>query len=88
MTPGLAGPGNPAPSEPPPGSVPPWRSAIRDVLIVAVLVVGLVLGAAVLTSLLPAQGQQVVFHAPLVIAVLLAVTGWVLWRAAGRRSGG
>jgi heme A synthase len=66
------------------GGPPPWTASIRDVLVVAVLVVGFVLGAAVLTSLLPAEGQRAVLHAPLVIAVLLGVTSWILWRAARR----
>lgn len=54
----------------------------RDVLLVAALVVGVVLGAAVLTSLLPEAIQRVVFHTPLAIAVLVAGTGWLLWRIA------
>jgi hypothetical protein len=66
------------------GGPPPWTASIREVLVVAVLVVGFVLGAAVITSLLPSEGQRAVFHAPLVIAVLLSVTGWILWRAARR----
>jgi cytochrome b subunit of formate dehydrogenase len=49
------------------------------------LVVGVVLGAAVLTSALPVEGQRLVFHTPVAIAALVLVTGWVLWRAAGRR---
>ena len=74
---------------PGPASVPPpWRAAIRDVLVVAGLVVAAVLGAAVLTSVLPVEGQRIVFHTPLAIAVLVLVTGWVLWRAAGRRPPG
>jgi hypothetical protein len=52
---------------------------------VGVVVVGAVLGAAVLTSVLPVEGQRVVFHTPLAIAVLVLGTGWILWRAAARR---
>lgn len=63
----------------------PWRRALRDVVIAAVLVVGLVLGAAVLTSVLPEDVQRVLFHTPVAILVLVGVTAWVLWRVAGRR---
>jgi hypothetical protein len=73
---------------PPAGSPPPWRAAFRDVLLAATLVVGVVFGAAILTSLLPVEAQRVVFQTPLAIAVLVLVTGWVLWRAAGRRPPG
>jgi hypothetical protein len=38
------------------------------------------------TSLLPTVLQEVVFHSPLLIAVLVGGTAWVLWRI-GRRSG-
>ena len=69
-----------------PATEPPsWSTSVRDVLTVAGLVVAAVLGAAVLTSVLPIEGQQVIFHAPVVIAVLLGVTAWVLWRVATRR---
>jgi hypothetical protein len=42
--------------------------------------VAIVLGAAVLTSLLPTAVQTVIFHAPILILVLIVGTGWVLWR--------
>ena len=67
------------------GGVPAWRLAIRDVVLVAVLVVGAVLGAVVLTGVLPPEGQRLIFHTPLAILGLLVVTGWVLWRSARRR---
>lgn len=67
------------------GAPVPWRRAVRDVAVAAVLVVGLVLGAAVLTSVLPQEVQRLVFHTPLAILVLVGVTAWVLWRVAGRR---
>jgi FtsH-binding integral membrane protein len=56
------------------------------VLIVASLAAGLILGAAILTSVLPVELQRLIFHTPLLIAVLVAVTAFVLWRAATRRS--
>lgn len=48
-------------------------------------VVGVVLGAAVLTSLLPRGGQEVVFRTPLAIVVLIVGTVLMLVRA-GRRT--
>jgi hypothetical protein len=54
----------------------------RDVLIVAVAVVGIVLGVAVLTSLLPPAGQDIVLRTPLAIAVLAGGTiGLLVWLA-------
>jgi ABC-type nickel/cobalt efflux system permease component RcnA len=57
------------------------------VLIVAVCVVAVVLGLAVATSLLPTQVQEVVFHTPLLILILIVGTGWWLWRVSRRQSG-
>jgi hypothetical protein len=48
----------------------------------AVLAVGIVLGAAAVTGFLPAELQRIVFHTPLTIAVLVLGTGWVLYRIA------
>jgi anti-sigma-K factor RskA len=62
---------------------PGWR----EVLIVAAAVVAIVLGAAVLTSVLPTGAQEVVFHTPLAIVVLVVGTGWLLWRIARRPAG-
>ena len=53
----------------------------------AVAVVGVVLGAAALTSLLPTSFQEVVFHTPLAIVVLIVGTGWLLWRISRRPPG-
>jgi hypothetical protein len=57
----------------------------RAVLLVAGALVALVLGAAVLTALLPDEVQAVVFRTPLAIAVLVVGTVLVLWRVAIRR---
>jgi len=57
----------------------------RDVLIVAAIAVGAVLGAAILTSLLPEGVQRFLFHEPVTIAVLIVGTALVLWRVATRR---
>lgn len=60
--------------------VPDRQPGWREVIVVAVMVVALVLGAAVLTSLLPTPVQEVVFHTPLAIIVLIGGTAWLLWR--------
>ena len=57
----------------------------REVLIVGALAVGVVLGAAILTSVLPTDAQREIFHTPLLIAVLILGTGLDLWRIAARR---
>ena len=64
------------------GRQPGWR----EVIAVAALLVGVVLGAAILTSVLPTQFQEVVFHTPLAIIVLVGGTAWLLWRIS-RRTG-
>jgi hypothetical protein len=64
-----------------PKPAPGWR----DVLLVAVAIVGVALGAAAVTGLLPRAGQDVVFHTPLVIVVLLVGTVGLLVRLALRR---
>jgi uncharacterized membrane protein AbrB (regulator of aidB expression) len=70
--------------DPQPASERPRQPGWRDVLLVAFAVVGVVLGAAVLTSLLPTGAQEIVFHTPLAILVLIVGTGWLLWRIARR----
>ena len=62
---------------------PGWR----EVLLVAAAAVAVVLGAAVLTSILPTGLQEVVFHSPLAIVVLIVGTGWLLWRISRRPPG-
>ena len=57
----------------------------REVLIVAAVAVGVVLGAAILTSALPTDAQRFIFHTPLAIVILVVGTGFVLWRIATRR---
>jgi heme A synthase len=65
----------------PAGRQPGWR----EVALVAAAVVVVVMGAAILTSFLPSSLQQVVFHTPLAIVVLIVGTGWLLWRISRRR---
>lgn len=60
-------------------------TGLREVLVVAALAVGVVLGAVILTAVLPVEAQRVIFHTPLLIGVLIAGTGFVLWRIAARR---
>lgn len=62
---------------------PGWR----EVLAVAGIAVAVVLGAAILTSVLPTGIQEVVFHTPLAIVVLVVGTGWLLWRISRRPPG-
>jgi len=56
------------------------QPGIRDVLLVAAGAAGVVLGAALLTALLPSELQRVVFGMPLLILVLVVGTTLVLWR--------
>jgi heme A synthase len=56
-----------------------------EVLLVAIAVVAVVLGAAVLTSFLPIGLQNAVFHGPVLIIVLIVGTAWLLWRLARGR---
>jgi uncharacterized membrane protein len=57
----------------------------RGVVLVAAIAVSAVLGAAILTSLLPEPAQRFLFHEPVTIAVLIGGTVLVLWRVATRR---
>ena len=59
---------------------PARQPGAREVLLVAAVVVIVVLAAAGMTALLPRDAQGVVFHTPLLIAVLIAGTAFVLWR--------
>lgn len=61
--------------------VPGWR----EVLLVAVAIVAVSLGAAAVTGLLPPAGQDLVFRTPLVIVVLLVGTIGLMVRLAMRR---
>jgi FtsH-binding integral membrane protein len=61
---------------------------LRDVLMTAGIGLVIVLGAAVLTSLLPPEGQAIVFKTPLLIIVLLIGTAAALWRIARPRPPG
>ena len=58
------------------GRIPGWR----EVAIIGVVVVAIVLGLAIATSLLPVELQDVVFRTPLAIVVLVVGTvGLMLW---------
>ena len=61
------------------------RASGRDVLAVGVLAVVVVLGAAILTSVLPVEAQRLIFHSPLLIVVLLVGTAGLLWRITTHR---
>ncbi len=58
----------------------PRQPDIPGVLLTAALAVAVVLGAAILTAFLPPEGQDVVFHTPLLIGVLIGGTALVLLR--------
>ena len=51
-----------------------------QVMVVAAVVVLAVLGAAAGTSLLPTEVQRLIFRGPVMIAVLILGTAWLLWR--------
>ena len=56
------------------------QPGLREVLLVGAAVILTVLVAAGATALLPREGQDVVFHTPLLIVVLIGGTALVLWR--------
>lgn len=60
----------------------------KEVVGVAAVSVVVVMGAALLTSLLPPEGQAIVFRTPLLILVLLIGTGAALWRISRPRPPG
>lgn len=59
---------------------PARQPGVREVLLVAAAVIVTVLIAVLVTAILPREGQQVVFHTPLLIVVLVGGTVAVLWR--------
>ena len=61
-------------------AAPSRQPGVGEVLLVAAIVVVVVLAAAVLTAVLPSGVQAIVFHTPLLIAVLVLGTALVLWR--------
>jgi hypothetical protein len=56
-----------------------------QVALVAGSVVVVVLGAALLTGLLPDPIQSAIYDGPVLIGVLIVGTGWLLWRIAHGR---
>jgi FtsH-binding integral membrane protein len=61
---------------------------LREVVGAAAVSVIVVMGAAFLTSLLPPEGQAIVFRTPLLILVLLVGTAAALWRISRPRPPG
>lgn len=51
-----------------------------EVMLVAIAVVAVVLGASVVTGILPTPIQQAILRGPVLIAFLVVGTGWLLWR--------
>jgi hypothetical protein len=62
-----------------------WRDELREVGLLAALVVGGVLGVAALATFVPAV-HDLFNRLPIAIAVLIGGTAWVLWRIT-RRTG-
>ena len=56
-----------------------------QVALVAVAVVIVVLGAALLTGVLPDPLRNAIYDGPVLIGVLIVGTGWLLWRIAHGR---
>lgn len=56
------------------------QPGLREVLLVAGLVVLVVLAADALTGVLPTDIRNVIVHTPLAIMVLVLGTAFVLWR--------
>lgn len=61
------------------------QPGLRQVVLVAAAAAAVVLGAALVTGILPESVQRLVFHAPLTILVLIVGTSLVLWRVATHR---
>ncbi|MEX2011728.1 MAG: hypothetical protein WEF51_05785 [Chloroflexota bacterium] len=72
-------------ADPAPRSEARWRDEIREVGLLAVLVVGGVLGVAALATFVPPV-HDLFDRLPIAIVVLIGGTAWVLWRIT-RRTG-
>jgi hypothetical protein len=64
----------------PEGRPPGWT----QVVLVVLAVVGVVIGAAILTQIVPGAAE-VLYDTPIAIGVLLVGTGWWLWRISRHR---
>jgi hypothetical protein len=62
---------------------PRWRDEIREVALLAILVVGAVLGVAALATFVPPI-RDLFNRLPIAILVLIGGTAWVLWRITRR----
>lgn len=69
--------------EPRLGRQPGWL----EVILVAAAVVVVVIGFAIVTSLLPQAARDVIVNTPALIVVLIVGTGWLLWRISRREPG-
>jgi uncharacterized membrane protein len=56
-----------------------------QVALVAAGVVAVVLGAALVTGVLPEPLRDAIYDGPVLIGVLIVGTGWLLWRIAHGR---
>lgn len=72
---------HPLPDRPQPG--------IFQVALVVLAVVAVVIGASVVSGVLPEPIRRTIAEGPVLIAVLIVGTGWLLWRISrGRPFGG
>jgi hypothetical protein len=65
-------------TEPPPAGSD-RQVGLRDVILLGLGAVAVVLGAAVVTAVLPSDIQELIFRTPLIIAVLIGGTALALW---------
>jgi hypothetical protein len=56
------------------------QPGLGEVLLLVAAVVAAVIGAAVVTGLLPAPLQEAISQGPVLIGVLIVGTAWLLWR--------
>ena len=63
----------------------PRQPGWPQVALVAAGVVVVVVGAAVLTGILPAPLQRAIYDGPVLIGILIVGTAWLLWRIAHGR---
>ena len=61
------------------------QAGLREVLLVGLAAVCVVLGAAMVTAILPGDLQSIVFRSPLMIGVLIVGTAVALWLVVVRR---
>lgn len=61
-------------------SQPARQPGVGQVALVVLAVIAVVIGAALVTDVLPAPLRSAVFDGPVLIVVLIVGTAWLLWR--------